>query len=57
MLGSPVSHATKFYLQLKRIAQQANHRQLLCIKGSEQWCIEQAITIINRRASGLQMVR
>jgi len=45
-LGSPVSSVIHFYQQLKQLAEQSMHRQLCCLQGSQQWCFEQATSII-----------
>jgi tRNA(Met) cytidine acetyltransferase len=41
-----VSVVIEFYLQLKELAKQSNHRQLCCLQGSKSWLLSQALTII-----------
>jgi len=50
LLGSPVSSAINFYQQRKHIAEQSAHRQLCCLQGSELWCQQQALSIIEHSA-------
>lgn len=42
-----MSSVIHFYQQLKQLALHNNHRQLCCLKGSEQWAIAQSTFIIN----------
>jgi len=45
-----VSTAINFYQQRKQIAEQSAHRQLCCLQGSDLWCLQQALSIIEYSA-------
>lgn len=53
-LGSLVSAVIEFYQQLKKLAQQSNHRRLCCVQGEQDWCFEQATALINSETTGYQ---
>lgn len=49
-----MSVVIEFYLQLKKLAKHANHRQLCCLQGSKSWSEAQALSIIEHEQLSFQ---
>ena len=40
--------ALTFYQRLKKLSEQQNHRNLYCLQGSQNWCFQQTLSIIEQ---------